>query len=195
MKKTHRSIASKLWKKLTKRFDHQLNEWINDNRENLHDSALKTEKLKNVNSIQFYIQSTIDYLIMYENDYFSDTSIRQSTLYEIIILSTRQSSLIETSDRSSTWHLIHFSILAILHFVQHHVKEKAKNKNITKDKRDEFQSKSRNLHSETVDLFRFFITYFEIFNHRKRFTSHVLWKVEINKFTTTSIARVFFAQF
>ena len=40
-------------------FDHQLNEWTNDNKNVLHDSALKTEKLKNVNSIITFIRSFV----------------------------------------------------------------------------------------------------------------------------------------
>ena len=51
-------------------FDHQLNEWANDSRDALHDSALKTERLKNVSSI---------YLHLFDNSSFSQ--VRNDFIY------------------------------------------------------------------------------------------------------------------
>ena len=112
--------------KMFHEIDHHLNEWVNDSRKILQRSALRqkrfcieTKRLKNVSSTSHL--STIDHaqsstkwlsvwssinrhLVMHD-DYLNDMSLRQSTMYETTSYLTdiRQSSLIETLDRSSQW--------------------------------------------------------------------------------------------
>ena len=153
--KLHRWIAIKQWIEFTRtqsstlirkqttikefhEIDHYFNKWINDNKKTLQRFALKqkrfcieTKKLKNINSIILHLFHNRSHLIMYENDYLCDTSIRQSIMYEIIIYwHSLNCHLIETFSRSSTWYFIHFSIFVTLSFIQLHVNEKVKNKNI-----------------------------------------------------------------
>ena len=134
-------------------------------------------------SIQSYIYSTIDHAQSSTKRLFTWSFVnRQSTMYDTKQRSYWHSSnrhSIEASDRSfSTWHFIHSSIL-LLHLVRSHVNERmtiqlrrsvqslerARNKNITRDRSDEYHtSRSRSLHSEIVDWLAHFIILFQMFN-------------------------------
>ena len=128
------------------------------------------------------------------SEWFVNSSVNY-VRYEITFLLTLVNChSIETSSRSS--HVTFYSFFDfVIRFVQQHVNEKTKNKNITKNKNDEYKSKNRNLLMQKMSTRSFYHLFLDFQSDQRWFTSHVFWKIEINEFATASNALVFFAQF
>ena len=153
-------MSKRLWRCFTRSIICSTNE-LNDSKKNLHDSALKTERLKNVNSTS-HLTTTLwrdrkTEECQFKSTFIDNRSFSQvrkrlftwslintsiSTMYETTILLT----LVKSSLDRSIWSIVLYVtlqfILRISRLVQQHVKERARNKSISRDRRDEFQRQS-----------------------------------------------------
>ena len=109
---------------------------------------------------------SIDHSVMYENDYLSDTPIRQLAMYgnSYLIL-----TLVKSPPDRSTWSTVPYvapqSILRTSRLVRPYVNERARNKSITRGRSDGYHmSRSRSLHSGIAGWLDRSTTYPQIFN-------------------------------